>query len=377
MKRINIILIIILMTVSFSCNQDKSPEQISQEITEKKKEIRELRKQVSELESKLEEDTVSRVPVHTKTVDIEVFKHMIEVNGSVEAELQANVSPEINGHIKMIHVNEGQRVSEGQQLLTLSTEVVSNNIQEVKTSLDLARTTYEKQKKLWDQEIGSEMEYLQAKNRVESLESRLKTLQAQLDMAQIKAPFAGIVDDIMMKRGDLAMPGSPLLTMVNLKDLKVNTHVSEAYLSKVEKGDTVRVEFPAFSNLSMDVPVFRTGNIINPDNRTFKVQIKINNIESKLKPNIIAIVHINDYTNRHALVVPSIVIKKDMDGSFLFVVKQDEKEGLVAEKRYVETGKSYRDQTEVLSGLNEGDRVIVEGYNMVTSGTKVSVKKKF
>ncbi len=365
------------MAVSFSCRQDESPEQIRQEITEKKKEISKLRKQVRELESKLEEDSVYRVPVNTKALDKEVFKHMIEVNGSVEAELQANVSPEINGHIKNIHVSEGQRVSKGQLLVSLSTEVISKNMQEVKTSLNLARTTYEKQKKLWDQEIGSEMQYLQAKNRVESLESRLETLQAQLDMAQIRAPFTGIVDDIMMKRGDLAMPGAPLLTMVNLNDLKVNTHVSEAYLSKVEQGDTVRLKFPAFPELSMKVPVFRTGNIINPDNRTFKVQLKINNVDNKLKPNIIAIVHINDYTNRNALVVPSIVIKKDMEGRFLFVVEKDDKEGMVAEKRYVETGKSYRDETEIISGLNEGDRVIVDGYNMVTSGTKVSVKKKF
>jgi RND family efflux transporter MFP subunit len=181
----------------------------------------------------------------------------------------------------------------------------------------------------------------------------------------------------MMKKGDLAMPGRQIMKMVNLDKLKINADISEAYLSKIDKGDTVTVEFPAYPDIKFKTPVYRTGNIIHPDNRTFQVQLKINNIDEKLKPNIISVLHINDYTNKNAFVVPSIIIKKDMKGRFLFVTNEEPEKGLVAEKRYVKTGKSYKDQTEILSGLSGGEKVIVDGYNKVATGTNIRVKKKF
>lgn len=374
MKVRNFFIAITIIATVAGCNSGSNPEAVQQEITQKKKEIATLQKEVQELEKKLEKDSVYKVPVFLKEMKPEVFRHQIEVNGSVEAELQATISPETNGQIRAIHVEEGQHVSKGQLLMELNTEVTRKSINEIETSLELAKTTFEKQKKLWEQNIGSEMQYLQAKNQKESLESRLETMKAQLDMARVKAPFAGIVDDIMMKKGDLAMPGARAMTMVNLSKLKVNADVSEAYLSKIEKGDTVILEFPAFPELQLQAPIYRTGNIIQPDNRTFKVQVRINNIQDKLKPNIISVLHINDYTNKNAFIVPSIIIKRDMKGNFLFVAVEDPQEGMIAEKRYVETGKSFRDKTEVLDKLKEGDRVIVEGYNMVTTGTKIDIK---
>lgn len=366
-----------MLAIAFlaGCNSGKTDEEIRSEINEKKKTINQLEKEIQELENKQKEDSVYNVPVNTQTITPEVFKHQIEVNGNVEAQKQANISPEINGQIKKIHVEEGQRVQKGKLLVELSTEITRSNIQELKTSLELAKTTYEKQKSLWEENIGSEMQYLQAQNQKESIENQLETAKAQLEKANIKAPYSGIVDDILMKEGDLAMPGSPLLRIVNLEKLNINADISEDYLSKVTKGDTVKLSFPAYPEINMQAPVYRTGNIIEPDNRTFKIQLKISNIEEKLKPNIISVLQINDYTNPDAFVVPSIIIKKDIDGEFLFVAVKDEQGNIIAKKRYVETGKSYKSQTEITDGLERGDNVIVDGYNMVTSGTNVKVKK--
>lgn len=376
MKTHKILIAILAFAAMAGCKQQQSSDEIRKEINSKKKEISELEKDIWQLEEKLEEDSAYKVPVNIKEIQPEKFVHMFDVNGSVESDLQATISAETNGQIKKFHVEEGQRVSQGQLLVSLNTEVTRKSIEEIKTSLELARTTYQKQKKLWKKNIGSEMQYLQAKNRVKSLESKLETMKAQLDMAIVKAPFSGIVDDIMMKKGDLAMPGKRILKMVNLNKLKVNASVSESYLSKIEEGDTVKLEFPAYPEIILKTPIHRIGNIIHPDNRTFEVQLKINNIEEKLKPNIVAVMHINDYTSKEAFVVPSIIIKKDMKGRFLFVSKKDAKKGLVAEKRYVETGKSYKDETEILSGLSKGEHVIVDGYNMVTTGTTIHIKEK-
>ena len=369
-------LLLISLAIVAGCTSEKSDKEIRQEINEKKKTISELEQKIQDLESKKEKDSAYKVPVNTKTISEEVFQHQIEVNGTAEAEKQASISPEINGQIKKIYVDEGERVSGGQLLVKLNTEVTRKNIQELKTSLELARTTYEKQKRLWEQDIGSEMQYLQAKNKKESLESKLETSKAQLQKAKIKAPFSGIVDEILMKEGDLAMPGTRLLKLVNLKELNINADISESYLSKVKKGDTVKLSFPSYPDIEMNAPIYRTGNIIKPDNRTFKIQVKINNIDQKLKPNMISVLRINDYTNSEAFVVPSIIIKKDIKGKFLFVVNKDAEKGMIAKKRYVETGKSYKDRTEILSGLKQGDKVIIDGYNMVTSATNVKIKNR-
>lgn len=316
----------------------------------------------------------AKVPVVVKIIKQEVFNHYIEVSGTVGAVNEAFISPEMNGQIKKIHVNEGARVKKGDLIISLNTSVIDKSIEELKTGLELARTIYSKQKELWDQKIGSEIQYLQAKNSKESLEGKLQTLYAQLDMARVKAPFDGIVDEIMQKEGELATLGRQIVQMVNLSKMEINADVSEMYLPKVKKGDLVKVEFPAYPELREQIPIYRTGNIVNPSNRTFKVQLRIGNKNETLKPNIISILHINDYSNNTALVVPSIIIKKDNNGDFLFTaVKEDGK--LVAKKTYIKSGMSYKDNTEVHEGIKEGDQVVVNGYNMVATGTIIEITK--
>lgn len=362
-------LMVFLAACSSKVDNPGDTEEILKQISEYKSQIGELNKKISDLEKELNSaDSNEGVAVETQVVKHEPFNHYIEVTGTAEAVNSAFISPEINGQVKEIFVTEGQRVSKGDLLLKINSSVTENSINEVKTSLDLAKTVYDKQKQLWEKNIGSEIDYLQAKNNVEALESRLETLYAQRDMAEIRAPIGGIIDDISVKKGEMASPGMQIIQLINLDEVYINADVSEAYISNVYKGEKVLLEFPSYPDISMEVPVYRIGNIIKEANRTFKLQLKINNEEGRIKPNILAKIKINDYAIEESILLPSIIIKQDMKGSYVYIV---EPESQTAKKVYIETGRSYLDTTSVSGGLAPGDRVIVNGYNQVSTGTKV------
>ncbi len=376
MKKIFVLVAIVALTACGSSGDDS--DAIKKKITEYNFEIKDLQSKVAELEKKLiasnpNEDMSNKLlSVNVQKVVPRLFKHHFEAGGTVKAEKEAFISPQVNGQITAIYVQEGDRVTKGQRLASLNTEVTDNTIQEVKTSLELARIVYKKQKELWDQNIGSELDYLNAKNGVESLESKLKTLKAQKAMAELIAPINGIVDNILLKVGELASPGRQFMQVVSLTDLYIKADVSEIYLSKIKKGDMVEVTFPTYPDIKMGVPIARLGNIINPQNRTFVVEVKIKNPDGKLKPNILAILNMNDYTKENAQIVPSVIVKQDMKGKYLYRIKKDGT-GFIAEKVYVEVGMSEDDNTMISEGLKPDDRVIVAGYNLVANGVKVRV----
>ena len=374
-----IIILFAIVALSACGGSEDNPDAIKKKITEYNLKIEELQSKVAELEKKLvavdpaEDENNKLLAINVLEVKPKLFKHHFEAGGTVKAEKEAFISPQVNGQITAIYVKEGERVKKGQLLAKLNTEITDNTIKEVQTSLDLAKTVYKKQKELWDQNIGSEIDYLNAKNRVEALESKLQTLKAQKDMAELHAPINGVVDNILLKVGELASPGRQFMQIVNLNDLYIKADVSEIYLSKIKKGDTVEVTFPTYPNINMKVPIDRLGNIINPQNRTFVVEVKIKNPEEKLKPNILAILKINDYTKENALIVPSVIVKQDMKGKYLYKIKK-EGNNFVAVKVYVKVGMSEGDSTMISEGLNPGDKVIVAGYNLVANGVKVKVK---
>ena len=371
------LLFLILALLVISCGSVDKTEQIKEDIKNRKDQIMTLNNEIRGLENELAGLTNEDPDKHNVLVVVEElkqipFKHYFEAHGSVESISEAFISPEINGQIKEIKVREGDRVKKGQLLAVINTSITDNTIEEVKTSLKLATTVFEKQKRLWEQQIGSEMQYLQAKNNMEALENRLKTLDAQLDMAYIRSPINGIVDNIYSKDGELAIPGMQLMQIVNLSGLYINAEISESYLSTIKKGDLVQLTFPSYPDIEMEVPVWRVGNVINPQNRSFTVQLKIHNQEEKFKPNILAILRINDYSTENALVVPTIILKQDIKGTYMYIASKNE-DGYIAKKVYVETGISYQDKSVIINGLEPGQLYIMKGYNMVSDGSKIKM----
>jgi RND family efflux transporter MFP subunit len=374
------ILLVIGVLAMVSCGQQDDRKEIRKEIAQKKKEMNQIKNKIDELNeqlSELEGETggVYQIPVFVKEMKPETFNHFINANGKVEAIQDAFISPETNGQITNIHVDEGDRVDKGQLLVSLNTSIIESNINEVKTSLELARETFEKQKRLWQDSVGSEMQYLQAKNNKESLERRLETLQEQLDMAKIKAPFAGIVERINQKVGELGTPGVQVLHLVNLKNLRVEADITEQYMASIKEGDRVKLSFPAYPEMTKEVPITRKGQVIDDESRTFVIEARLNNENEKIKPNQVCVVNVKDFSNDSALVIPSNVIKQDMKGDYVYILKK-EKDKNIATKSYVTTGRSYNNETLVTKGLSVGDKVITSGYTQVSEGSEVNVKNK-
>ena len=368
MKKISII-IIITAIVFGSCGKQDSPEKIQNKIFEYKEKIAELQKQLDTIGNTTSGDLI---PVRVKSLKKEKVTHHIKATAYIQAKVQAFVSPEMNGQIKHFYVKEGQFVKKGQTLFVLNSSVIRSSIEEVKTGLELATTLYNKQKELRDKKIGKELDYLQAKNRKESLEAKLKTLNAQLNMTVVKAPVSGIVDEIYLKEGEMAAPGRQVINLVNLHKMEADADVSEKYLPYIHSGDSAILTFPAYPDLEIKTKISRTGNVINPINRTFKVEIDFINRDNKIKPNMIAQVSLADYSGED-LIIPSILVKKDTKGDYVFLVNNKNGND-IAEKVYVKTSYLIGDKIVIEEGLKEGDRLITEGYNLVSNNQKVTIK---
>jgi len=371
-----LIAVIISFSLLVACSPGGNAEKKA-ELDSYRQKVKEYNQKIAEMEAELEQENtdpeaMTLLPVEVKEMEPEFFSRYFEVTGVMEALKDAMISPEINGQIQRINVERGSRVKQGDLILKLNTDVTEKSMDEVETNLELARRVFTKQKELWDQNIGSELQYLEAKNNMESLQARLATLQKQLEMAHVKAPFNGIIDDIMVKEGELASPGLPLVQLVNLTNMRVSANVSEAYLSSVSQGDMVELRFPAYPGLKLQADVTRLGEVINPQTRTFTLEVELKNPGERLKPNMLTSVRIQDFKNDQALVVPSFILREDFNGVFLFRVAV--KEGLSqAQKVYVKRGITVQDQTMITEGISKGDLVITKGFNLVTDGTLLRI----
>ncbi len=314
------------------------------------------------------------LPVAVKEMLPEQFNHYIITFGEVEAKNYAMISPEMNGKIEKIYVTEGVRVEKGQLLVSLNTDAIDNQIKGVKSSLEFASTTFEKQDNLWKQGIGSEIEYLTAKNTKETLESQLDALKSQKRMAQIKAPFDEIVDKIFPKEGEMAGPGYPVIEFVNLKKLTITADVSEAFIDKIKAGQIVELSFSSLPDCIIKTPIVRVSKVISSVSRTFEIEMHIDNKDEKIIPNLVSSIKINDFSSDKAFVIPSLAIRKDITGDYVYTVEQKNNENIVA-KKYITTGLSYDENSMITNGLNLNDLIVVKGYHLVSSGVKVNLVK--
>lgn len=352
----------------------------------KKKKLAELNTKIDNLKSeakKLEDeiaklDTAAASLLKTKNVKVaEVtptdFNNYIEVQGMVDSDENVLVNPGMPGTITSINVVEGQSVTKGQILATTEASVIQKQINQLEGALDLARTAFEKQERLWKQKIGSEMQYLNAKNQKENLEKQIKTVQSQLDLTYIKSPINGIVDEIKVKVGEQTAPGFSGIRVVNLNDIVLRAKVSDNYIAKVKKGMQVIVNFP---DLGYDVkaPITYVSNVIG-SNRSFTVEVKLNNKGGEIKPNMLAKLFIEDEKLSNALVVPSNVIERTATGTYVMVV-ENEKGKYIARKRKVETGVEYNGQTLIKSGINAGEKIVTFGAQDIVDGQPITFDKQ-
>ncbi len=366
------ILSLILIAILFSCsaNDKKAKEE---QLNEYKQELSKLKKKITKLEKELADESGSNiVRVITTPVAITPFRHYVDVAGNVEADKNIMLSPETGGNLISINVKEGDKVKKGQILGKLNTEMIDRTIKEVQINYNLAVTTYNRRKRLWDQNIGSEMEFLQAKSNKEALEQKLESLKAQLDMALIKSPIDGVVDDIFLKTGEIAGPQIPFARIVNIDKLYLVADVSETYLTKIHQGDSVEIDFPVINKKEVR-KVYRVSSVIDPSSRTFRVRVNLDNSDKLIKPNMMAILKLLIYSSDSSIVVPSILVKKDFTGEFIFIAeKQNDK--WYARKRYLKTGITNNNKTVVVEGLKEGDLLITKGYSQVVDGSEIEIE---
>lgn len=333
------------------------------------KRIIQIDKELADLQGKVTRITL----VSSYQISPKRFEHYFETYGSIESGQNVSVNIEAPGTIKTIHVSVGQRVSKGQTLARLDSEVLTNTIAEVQTSLDLAATIYEKQKRLWDQKIGSEIQYLEAKGRKEGLEQRVEVLEAQRNMYVVRAPFSGIVDEIFYKEGEMGNMIIPLLRLVNLQNVYLVADISEEYLGTVTTGILVKAKFPTSDTMYVST-ISRTGSFIKPNNRTFKIYIDLDNSNNTLKPNLLGILYIKDFEADSAVVVPTIAIQQDASGQEYVFVVIEEMEKIRVVKAPIKAGMSYGSETMVLEGLNGSEEIVLKGARNIRDGQEVKIQ---
>ena len=373
MKKLLLILpLAFLLACSATTTEEGDRKAKEQMLQDYRQRSTELKQKIAQLEKELNTGTNDKsIPVKIDTIALRPFSHTIEVTGNVEAEQDITVSPETSGNIISIDVIEGQHVKKGTVMGRLNTETIQRNIEDLQIQLELSQTVFERQKKLWDMHIGSELEFLQAKSNKESLDRKLEALQAQLDMATLKSPVDGVVDRIYQKLGEIAGPAIPFAKVVNISKVKIYADVSETYLTSIHAGQEVEINFPAL-NKSLTAPIFRKSSSINPDNRTFQVRVNLNNPDNEIRPNLVSLLHITDYKANNAIVVPSILIKNDFNGKYVFVAAENSGKWK-ASKRYVQTGRNNNNYTMLSNGLNPGEKLIVEGYEQIVDGSPISI----
>lgn len=370
------IALFMLLAMASACGVKKDGSKLDKD----KAKLAELKKQEGDLRDKIQalQDSINAeggqqiktTKVSIQEIAVGPFKHYVQVQASVYGQDNINVSPETPGVIKSIYVTEGDKVTKGQVLAVIDDAVIQQNIQELQTQLDLSKTLYEKQKSLWDQKIGTEVQYLSAKSQYESLQKRMAAVQEQDDMTKIKSPIDGTVDAVSVKVGESVAPGLPSIQVVNTEQLKVKGSVDEAYISDIHPGDSLVITFP---DLHKDVNSVATyvSKAIDQVNRTFTVEVALPQ-GPDYHPNMIATMNIVDYSSRSAIVIPINVVQSDPTGSFVFVAESNGN-SMVARKTMVTVGKVFNGNAEILSGLKAGDKIITVGYDDLNNGDIVSL----
>ncbi len=350
-----------------------NPEDPVSRLQDLKQEEARIRQEIGKLEAEIAaSDTAAKRSRNVVVTDIRptTFSHYIEVQAKVEGDEDVTLSAQTMGTIISLPAEAGKRVSKGLALAIVDDRAIRQNLESVRAQYELAQTVYYKQKNLWDQEIGSEIQFLDAKARKESLERQVAGLEEQLQLTRIKSPINGTVDRVFVKKGQTVAPGVPVARVVNLRDLKVTGEIAEAFISKVNKGNPVRLYFPD-SGDELDARVHYSGKAINPLNRTFNVEVRLSTDQGTYYPNQVVVLKIADYVSDSAYVVPVGAVLKGSDGEYVYVATRNGSH-YIAARRPVRSGMVYNGKVEVRDGLAGGDRVVTLGYQSLVEGDVIA-----
>jgi RND family efflux transporter MFP subunit len=362
-----------------SCGETTRVSENLQELTIKKQQLKQqlagVSKALMQVElaiSKL--DTLKKLPIVTVLKStITDFSHYINVQGTIQADKSVVLRTEMGGTVTKIFVKEGQEVTKGTVLAQLDASILANKISEVTIQYNLSKTTFDRQERLWEQQIGSEMQYLQAKSVKERLESAIKTLQVQEEKLKIIAPFSGIVDAVFAKEGELTSPQIPFLRLVNLNQVYIECDVTESYAKSIKKGTRVLVAFPSLE-YEVGSTISQVGSFINPSNRSFKIRVELKNTNKAIKTNLLARLKINDFSAR-GIVIPTYIIQKDTrNNTFVYTLTQD-KEHYKVVKTLVKVTKEYNNQSYISAGLIVDMMLVDKGAKLVKSEDEVVVSQ--
>ncbi|MDH3244385.1 MAG: efflux RND transporter periplasmic adaptor subunit [Saprospiraceae bacterium] len=332
-------------------------------------EIKTIESMIAQLDTNLQE---KKSLVTTLPMESTDFQRYITIQGSLASRDIVNASSEVGGRILQVLVQEGSSVNRGQLIARVDLESIDKQVAEVEKSLELANDIYERQSRLWEQEIGSEVQYLQAKNNKERLEKSLETLQYQRSRSTVYSPITGTVDKVMLKAGELAAPGAPIAQILDTRNLKVVADAPEDLLTKIKVGDLVEVYFPSIDQRE-EVRISLIGSSIDPSNRTFQIEMQMQNGSGVLKPNLLAEIKVNDFTEEDVLVLPLSLVQQEVGGrDYVFVAANDDN-GLYAKKVYVETGESYDGDVVIKSGLTTEDLVIDQGARGLSANERIEI----
>ena len=366
-----------LLSLILGCNT--APKE-SKSLTGLKTQKTDLVNQLNNISAKLKSveiaisdlDSLKRlVTVTSFKAEEKIFNHYIEVQGVVKADKAIELRAEMGGTVTAVLIKQGQKVTKGQVLATLESSVIDNSVLQLKTQLDLATTTYERQARLWEQKIGSEIQFLQIKSQKEGLENSLNSLKAQARKMKIIAPFSGTIDQVFAKTGELISPQTPFLRLVNLDNVYIESEITETYLKSISKGTMALLSFSSI-DISFEANITQVGNFINPSNRSFKTRIDVKNNNNELKANLLADIKINDF-NASGIVIPSKVIQKDRNGkTFVYTLEAEEVNYKVI-KTFVKDSNSYNNFSYISEGLNSKSTLVDKGARLVKNGDIVKL----
>ena len=375
-----IFLITTLSVLIFSCGKKEETATIDNLIASKnatalqakkaliQADLAKIDEALATLDVKKEEALVSVL-----TVKDTVFSHYLEIQGSVNTKENILVQPEFQGTLVSLNVKAGQRVSKGQVLGKIDDAGLSQQVASLENQYALAKTTFERQKNLWSQKIGSEMQYLQAQTQMISAQRGVAQIKAQLEKTILKAPFTGTIDEVFVEKGQVVAPSQQgLMRIVNLSNMYVSTSVPETYIGKLKVGTEVDVFLTSLGK-TYKGKVRQIGNFVNPNNRSFGIEVSVPNPENLLRPNQVANLKITDYFSKNAIVVPTNVIQEDGEkNKFVYTAINVSGKTGIAKKVIVKLGQSSNNVTEILSGLSAEAIIVSEGANAISDGMKLN-----